>query len=71
MLPKPIGGTNGDSYTPEAGGTHGPDADGTLMQFRNNQMLTARDTTRKNVQAGEANAAKVRDAVKAALTPKK
>ena len=41
------------------------------MQFRNNQMLEARDNDRKNVQAGEVNAAKVRDAVKAALTPKK
>ena len=71
VLPKPIGGTNGDSYTPEAGGTHGPEADGTLMQLRNNQLLKARDTNRKNVQAGAANAAKVRDAVKAALTPKK
>jgi len=50
--------------------TEQPEADGTLMQFRNNQLLKARDTNRKNVQAGAANAAKVRDAVKAALTPK-
>lgn len=70
-LPKPLGGTNGDSYTPEAGGTHGPDADGSLMEFRNTQMLLARDTARANVQAHVAKAGEVRDAIKAALTPKK
>jgi hypothetical protein len=69
-LPKPVGGTNGDSYTPEAGGTHGPDADGSLMQYRNNQMLKARDTARANVQAHVAKAGEVRDAIKGALTPK-
>jgi hypothetical protein len=73
VLPKPIGGTNGDSYTPTPGGTDGkggPDADGSLMQFRNNQVLAARDNGRKHVVAGEANAAKVRDAIKGALRPK-
>jgi hypothetical protein len=70
VLPKPIGGTNGDSYTSTPGGTNGlggPDADGSLMQFRNTQVLAARDNGRKNVVAGEANAAKVRDAVKKTL----
>jgi hypothetical protein len=70
VLPKPLGGTNGDAYTSEAGGTHGKDADGKLMQFRNTTMLKARDTTRKNVQAGAAKAGDVRDKVKAALKPK-
>jgi hypothetical protein len=68
-LPKPVGGTNGDSYTSEAGAPHGPDADGSLMQFRNTQMLQARDTTRANAQAHVAKAGEVRDAIKAALTP--
>ncbi len=52
-------------------GTHGPDADGSLMEFRNTQMLLARDTARANVQAHVAKAGEVRDAIKAALTPKK
>ena len=85
VLPKPVGGTNGDSYTPNPGGTpvgtvlsNGKkvtvpgrnEADGSLMQYRNNQVLAARDNGRKHVVAGEQRAAKVRDAIKAALTPK-
>ena len=61
VLPKPLGGTNGDSYT--------ADGDGTLMQYRNTQMLKARDTARANAQAHVAKAGEVRDAIKAALTP--
>ncbi|WNG92588.1 hypothetical protein [Mycobacterium sp. ITM-2016-00318] len=61
VLPKPVGGTNGDSYT--------ADGDGSLMQFRNTQMLQARDTARANAQAHVAQAGEVRDAIKAALTP--
>ena len=56
-----MGGTNGDSYT--------ADGDGTLMQYRNTQMLKARDAARANAQAHVANAGEVRDAIKAALTP--
>ena len=35
------GGTNGDPHTEEAGGTHGPVADGAIMQFRNDVVINA------------------------------
>lgn len=62
VLPKPAGGTNGDSYT--------VNGDGQLMQFRNTHMLAARDAARANATASVGKAGEVRDAIKAALTPK-
>jgi hypothetical protein len=72
VLPKPIGGTNGDTKTATVGGAR-HEADGTLLQARNAAVSPGgiRNNADDRVKAGEANAAKVRDAVKAALTPKK
>jgi hypothetical protein len=71
VLPKPIGGTNGDTKTSEVGGAR-HEADGTLLQKRNAAVSPGgiRDKVRAHVTAGEDNAAKVRDAIKGALAPK-
>jgi hypothetical protein len=57
VLPKPVGGTNGDPYT--------NDGDGKLMEFRNTTMLQVRDTSRKNVLDGAAKAGDIRDKINA------
>lgn len=70
-LPKPVGGTNGDAYTSEKGGTHGKDDDGVVMQFRNEHLLKARDRAREHAQDHVEKAGEAREAIKSALTPKK
>lgn len=53
VLPKPLGGTNGDPFT--------ANGDGNLMQFRNTTMLKVRDANKTRALKNVDKAATVRD----------